>query len=97
MPFSRGSSQPRDRTHVSYVSCIGRQILYHGATWEAQTYCMGEPAPPTPATAGETLGPLPSLGEILLSAAHPGLHVKPALLPWGRERSGRSPGRLGGS
>ena len=29
MPFSRGSSQPRDQTHVSYVSCIGRQVLYH--------------------------------------------------------------------
>ena len=27
--FSRGSSQPRDRTYVSYVSCIGRQVLYH--------------------------------------------------------------------
>ena len=26
---SRGSSQPRDRTCVSYVSCIGRQIHYH--------------------------------------------------------------------
>ena len=29
--FSRGSSQPRDRT---CVSCIGRQILYHSATSE---------------------------------------------------------------
>ena len=29
MPFSRGSSLPRDRTHVSYVSCIGRRVLYH--------------------------------------------------------------------
>ena len=28
MPSSRGSSQPRDQTCVSYVSCIGRQILY---------------------------------------------------------------------
>ena len=28
----RGSSQPRDRTHVS---CIGRQIIYHWATREA--------------------------------------------------------------
>ena len=27
--FFRGSSQPRDRTHVSCVSCIGRQILFH--------------------------------------------------------------------
>ena len=25
--FSRGSSQPRDRTHISCVSCFGRQIL----------------------------------------------------------------------
>ena len=27
MPSSRGSSQPRDRTHVSYISCIGRRGL----------------------------------------------------------------------
>ena len=33
--FSRGSSWPRDRTHVSCVSCIGRLVLYHCATWEA--------------------------------------------------------------
>ena len=31
--FSRGFSQPRDRTRVS---CIGRQILHHWATWESQ-------------------------------------------------------------
>ena len=30
---SRGSSQPRDQTWVSY---IGRYILYHWATWEVQ-------------------------------------------------------------
>ena len=29
MPSSRGSSQSRDRTHISYVSWIGRQVLYH--------------------------------------------------------------------
>ena len=28
-PSSRRSSQPRDRTHVSYVSCTGRHVLYH--------------------------------------------------------------------
>ena len=28
-PPSRGPSQPRDRTWVSYASCIGRQFLYH--------------------------------------------------------------------
>ena len=27
--FSRGSSQPRDWTHISCVSCIGRWVLYH--------------------------------------------------------------------
>ena len=36
--YSRGSSQPRDRTCISCISCIGRQILYHCATWEAPYY-----------------------------------------------------------
>ena len=31
--YSRGSPQPRNRT---CISCIGRWILYHWATWEAQ-------------------------------------------------------------
>ena len=26
---SSSSSQPRDQTHVSYLSGIGRQVLYH--------------------------------------------------------------------
>ena len=30
---SRGSSWPRDRT---WVSCIGRQVLYHWANWQVQ-------------------------------------------------------------
>ena len=29
MPSSRGSSQPRDQTHISYIFCIGRWIFYH--------------------------------------------------------------------
>ena len=29
MLSSRGSSQPRDWTHISYVSCTDRQVLYH--------------------------------------------------------------------
>ena len=33
-PSSRGSSRPRDWTHVSYVSCIGRWFLTTSATWE---------------------------------------------------------------
>ena len=32
LPFSRGSSQPRDQTCVSGISC--KWILYHQATWE---------------------------------------------------------------
>ena len=31
---SRGSSWPRDWRCISFVSCVGRQILYHWATWE---------------------------------------------------------------
>ena len=29
MPFTRGSSQPKDQAHISYVSCISRQAFYH--------------------------------------------------------------------
>ena len=36
MFYSRGSFQPRDRTHVS---CTGRQIPYHWATWESLDGC----------------------------------------------------------
>ena len=32
--YSRGSSWLRDQTHISYISCLGSQILYHCATWE---------------------------------------------------------------
>ena len=42
MPSSRGFSKPRDGTCVSYVSCIGRWVLYHWhhlgshlPTWES--------------------------------------------------------------
>ena len=35
--YSRGSSQPRDRTLVSCVSYTGGWILYHCTTWEAIT------------------------------------------------------------
>ena len=32
---SRGSSGLMAQTHISSISCLGRQILYHSATWEA--------------------------------------------------------------
>ena len=38
MPSSRGSSQYRVWTHISYVSCMSRQVLYHqrhlGKPWK---------------------------------------------------------------
>ena len=33
---SRGSSRPRDRNHISWVSYAGKWILYHCATCRAQ-------------------------------------------------------------
>ena len=36
MPGSRGSSQLRDQTHVSYISCIGRWVFTTGTIWKAQ-------------------------------------------------------------
>ena len=35
-PPPGASSWPRDWTHISYVSCIGRQVLYTGATAHTQ-------------------------------------------------------------
>ena len=32
--YSRWFSQSRDWTHISWVYCIGRWILYHWATWK---------------------------------------------------------------
>ena len=29
--FFRGASQPTDRTRMSYISCSGRQVLYHAS------------------------------------------------------------------
>ena len=48
---SRGSFWPRDWTHMS---CIGRQILYHCATWEAQ---LQEPVPYNKCLSGHTYTP----------------------------------------
>ena len=29
MPSSRGIFPAQDQTHISYVSCVGKQVLYH--------------------------------------------------------------------
>lgn len=81
-----------DHVRVQELKPSGRDS---GVSWGP---VWGEPAGlPTWPPAGETLRPFPSLGEILPSAAHPGLHVKPVLLPREWERSRRSPRRLGSS
>ena len=36
--YTRGSSWSRDLTWVSCISCIGRWILYHWATWDTGFY-----------------------------------------------------------
>ena len=33
VPSSSGSSRPRDPTHLSCISCIGRQVLYQLSHW----------------------------------------------------------------
>ena len=38
MPSSRGCSQPRNQTHVSYVSCIGWQVSKTNSTSEVQKF-----------------------------------------------------------
>ena len=59
IPFSRGSSWPRDWTCASY---IGRQILYHWAIWEAHILSGGAlvakscPTRATPRTVCSPLG-----------------------------------------
>ena len=40
MPFSRGSSRPRDKTHISQVSCIGRWGLYQQRHLAVGSQCV---------------------------------------------------------
>ena len=42
IPFSRGSSRPKDRTHIPCISHTGRQILYHWQTREMDLICLKE-------------------------------------------------------
>ena len=40
MPSSRGSSWPKDWTHISYVSWTDRQFLYQLSHWGSPKFCM---------------------------------------------------------
>ena len=67
--FSRGSSEPRDQTHIP---CVDKQILYHRATWEAQLSYKGYQMKRTvslPSTAAST--PPRNLLEIQIPRLHP--------------------------
>ena len=45
MPSSKGSSPPRDRIHVSYVSCIGKQEGFPGGSaGKESAFNTGDPA-----------------------------------------------------
>ena len=72
---SRGSSQPRDQTRVLSASRIGRQTLYHCATWVALSHLStqgvigaiqaGAAAPPSiGTTGGPSRGPSPKQATV---------------------------------
>ena len=81
---SRGSSQPRDQTRVLSASRIGRQTLYHCATWVALSHLStqgvigaiqaGAAAPPSTGTTG---APPPSK-QPLVSNGPPATVNRPA-------------------
>ena len=57
--YSRGSSWTRDWTHVSWVSCIGRQIVYHWCHLESRMYvyiCLKILPSPSPKEKKKVLG-----------------------------------------
>ena len=56
--FSRGSSQPGNQTHISYASCIGKQVFYH-------QYHLGSP-PHTPQGGQKENGSLSGPSHIAL-------------------------------
>ena len=56
MIFSKGSSQPRDQTSVSYVSCIGNQVLYHQHLGSPVGHLWGATKMFSPTTTGATRG-----------------------------------------
>ena len=45
LSFSRASSQPKDQIGIFCISCTGRMILHHLATWETPvlTYYVHKP------------------------------------------------------
>ena len=50
--YSKGSSQPRDRTCVSDVSCIGSWVLYHWQHLGSPNRAVGQWSAPLPQASG---------------------------------------------
>ena len=63
---SRGSSWHRDRTWISYVSCMGRQVFTTSATWEAPRQWQSS-ASETPLISTSSLASPPTWSFICLS------------------------------
>ena len=79
--FSTRSSRPRDQTHVSCVSCIGRQTLHHWATWGAPQ-CLLYPPPKnaaplriTPYSSPVPPSPAQAITTCLLSLDLPAVNI----------------------
>ena len=70
---SRRSSWPRDQTHISDVSCIGHQILYHWTTWETPIF---------PGALGKSTG-----NHLLCKTIDPRCRVHPERVMKGKEES----------
>ena len=71
--YSRGSSQPGNWTYTSYVSFIGRRILYHWATWVNGTAGHQQVVWPLPASLRLQPWCPPSTSGL----RHPGLQQPP--------------------
>ena len=65
--YSRGSSQSKDWTPVSRISCIDRWILYHCTSWEGQGLSCSMCGTKFP-DQGSNLGPLHCEHRILATA-----------------------------
>ena len=84
MPSSRGSSWHRDWTCVSYVSCTGRQVLYH---YTVLSYCCVQLcdlmyySPPGSSVYGYSLGKDTGLScHALLQGINPGIEPSSSTL-----------------
>ena len=84
MPFSRGSPQLRNQTHISYVSCIGMWVLYQANVTGRRSQQLGNMALKTIShiypqmVVNATLYPEPHI--LLQPASHIPLQLKPHIL-----------------